>query len=195
MSEPDPADRRNTLPRRLDAAQADARVARMCLEMAPPQPGVAAYHFQQAAEKVLKGLLVLADVDFRKTHDLDALGASVVVAYPALEPLVAPVRAWTGWGVAYQYPDAPNPPEPQPSAEQMTAALAHIARLADALEAHVARLPAQQTATDRPGCAARSTPVGAKRSKRRMVERSKTRHQSLLPFRIRSASPLKSGIA
>ncbi len=134
MSEPDPADLRSSALGWLRVARADIQVARACLDIAPPQPGTAAYHCQQAAEKLLKGFLVLAGIDFRKTHDLDELGASVLAAFPALAPLVTPVRAWTNWGVDYRYPDAPDPP-PEPSDQELTAALAHLPRLADALEA------------------------------------------------------------
>jgi HEPN domain-containing protein len=132
--EPDPADRRNSVLGWVRVARADIRVTRAGLELAPPQPGVAAYHCQQATEKVLKGFLVLAGVDFSKTHDLDGLGASVVAAYPALDPLVAPVRGWTNWGIVYRYPDMAQPP-PEPSGAELFGALEQIGRLADALEA------------------------------------------------------------
>jgi hypothetical protein len=42
----------------------------------PPLLDVAAFHCQQAAEKLLKGFLVHASVDFGKMHDLEKLGQS-----------------------------------------------------------------------------------------------------------------------
>jgi HEPN domain-containing protein len=45
----------------------------MCLNMVPPSIGIAAYHRQQSAEKLIKGMLVAAGVHFPKTHDLRAL--------------------------------------------------------------------------------------------------------------------------
>jgi len=134
--EPDPVDRHNSVLGWIKIARSDIQVARACLEMVPSQPGVAAYHCQQAAEKALKGFLVLADVDFGKTHDLDGLGASVVAAYPATEPQVAPLGGLTNWGIVYRYPDMPEPP-PEPSADELSSALEQIERLADALEAEV----------------------------------------------------------
>ena len=57
-------------------AGSDQRAARICLAADPPLPGVAAYHCQQAIEKLLKGFLVRSNTDFGKTHDLDELGQS-----------------------------------------------------------------------------------------------------------------------
>jgi len=89
-------------------------------------------HYQQAAEKLFKGFLVLRGVDFRKTHDLEELGRTVLTAFPDLTPMAVSMCAWTNWGLAYRYRDEPNP-VPEPSAEELDAALALIARLADAL--------------------------------------------------------------
>jgi hypothetical protein len=46
------------------------------LSLNPPALGEAAYHCQQAAEKLVKDLLVAAAVAFRKTHDIDERAAS-----------------------------------------------------------------------------------------------------------------------
>jgi uncharacterized protein len=135
-TEPDPADLRDSALGWLRVARTDIHVARACLEMVPPELGVAAYHCQQATEKVLKGFLVIAGVDFGKTHSLDDLGTEVAMAYPEIEPLVAPVRGLTNWGIVYRYPDTVQPP-PEPSAEELSAALEHITRLADVLEAEI----------------------------------------------------------
>jgi uncharacterized protein len=61
---PDPADLRESVLGWLRIARDGRDVARTCLGMVPPKLGVAAYHCQQAAEKVLKGFLVVASVDF-----------------------------------------------------------------------------------------------------------------------------------
>jgi HEPN domain-containing protein len=47
-----------------------------------PRPGSSAYHLQQAAEKLVKALLVLAGEPFRRTHDLDDLVARLLPVYP-----------------------------------------------------------------------------------------------------------------
>ena len=60
MSGPDEGaietERRREAARWLAVAMEDARVALACLEMARPAFGIAAYHCQQAAEKLVKGL-------------------------------------------------------------------------------------------------------------------------------------------
>jgi len=55
----------------LDIAVEDIEVARASAGLPRPRLGAAAYHLQQACEKILKGLLVLAGQRIRKTHDLD----------------------------------------------------------------------------------------------------------------------------
>lgn len=52
--------------------------------MDPPSLGNAAYHCQQAAEKLMKGLLVASGISFRKVHDLDELASITVPLFPAL---------------------------------------------------------------------------------------------------------------
>jgi HEPN domain-containing protein len=113
-------------------AQEDARMARGLLDLNPPSFGGAAYHCQQAAEKLLKGFLVRDNIDFSRTHDLDRLGHAVAGRFPAVLPLVASMRAWTTWGVAYRYPGEAEP-EPEPSVEELTKALDSISLLAAAL--------------------------------------------------------------
>ena len=113
----------------------DVRIARGCLGLDPPAFGGAAYHCQQAAEKLLKGFLVEAGIDFRRTHDLDALAESVLSRFPAHRQLLTPLGAWTAWGVAYRYPGE-DEPEPEPSVEELRAALDVIAQLDAALRSY-----------------------------------------------------------
>ncbi len=110
----------------------DARMAHGLLHLDPPSLGGAAYHCQQAAEKLLKGFLVRDNIDFRRTHDLDRLGHAVAGRFPAALPLVASMRPWTTWGVAYRYPGEAEP-EPEPSVEELYEALELISSLADVL--------------------------------------------------------------
>jgi HEPN domain-containing protein len=89
---------------------------------------VAAYHCQQAAEKLIKGLLVLAAIPFRKTHDLDELSHLAAPAYPGAEPLLAHLRVRTYWGFAFRYPmpgeqgGGQNPPR----ADEIEETLRHL---------------------------------------------------------------------
>jgi len=134
MNDPDPAELWEEVRGWLRVAQADQRTARLGLTADPPLCGVAAFHCQQAAEKLLKGFLVRGLVDFGKTHDLDRLGRSVLARFPDLVPLVVPLRPWTLWSVAYRYPGEAGA-EPEPSIAELSRALELIARLDAALRA------------------------------------------------------------
>jgi HEPN domain-containing protein len=134
MSDPDPADSWQIVAEWLRIAISDHRAARLCLTDDPPLLEVAAYHCQQAAEKILKGFLVQSNTDFRKTHDLDELGDAVIDQFPDIAALVRPAQRWTSWGVDHRYPGETGP-VPEPSAGELSAALDLIAALADALRA------------------------------------------------------------
>jgi len=54
-------------------AHEDLGAARALLERKDLPPRLACFHAQQAAEKALKALLVVANISFPKTHDLIAL--------------------------------------------------------------------------------------------------------------------------
>jgi len=134
MSVPDPADIWEEVLAWLRVAETDQRVAVVCLAVDPPVLDAAAFHCQQAAEKILKGFLVHASVDFGKTHDLERLGRIVTTHFPVVASLVAAVKDWSSWSIAYRYPDLADP-EPVPAADEMSQALQSVARLAEALRA------------------------------------------------------------
>jgi hypothetical protein len=76
MSGDDPElarDRRLMALRWLAVGREDPRVARLCLDAVEPALSASAYHCQQAAEKLIKGLLVLGSMPFARTHDLRTL--------------------------------------------------------------------------------------------------------------------------
>lgn len=129
MSGPDPCELWQEAIAWLRVAATDQRVAAVCVQAEPPLCGAAAFHCQQAAEKLLKGFLVRGATDFGKTHNLKYLGRIVVELFPSVEPLVTPMLDWTHWGVAYRYPDDPGP-EPEPSVDELRSALNLIERLA-----------------------------------------------------------------
>jgi len=95
---------------------------------AAPRLGAAAYHLQQAAEKLVKALLVLAGEPFRRTHDLDDLVTQLAPRYPAWRDTLDSFRSMTPWGIAFRYPGLEDEPEPRPSREE-------IERTADRLAA------------------------------------------------------------
>jgi hypothetical protein len=75
----------------------------------------------------MKGLLVLANVPFPRTHDLRTIGRSVILQYPNWSELFSATFAWTVWGYAYRYP-GPEDYE-QPSSEELLQALAKFDQL------------------------------------------------------------------
>jgi HEPN domain-containing protein len=103
-----------------------------CLPADPPLCDAAAYHCQQAAEKLLKGFLVRAGAHVRKTYDLHAPAGLVRPHFPALDDLLTPLQDWTTWSIAYRYPGEDGP-EPEPSVEDLNRALDVIGRLETAL--------------------------------------------------------------
>jgi HEPN domain-containing protein len=114
-------------------AEEDIRIAPGCMALADPSFSGAAYHCQQAAEKLMKGFLVAAGTPFGKTHDLGELADLSSVAHPDRRALFDKTRRLTVWGVAYRYPSLEDVEEPLPERQDLEAAFATIGRLADAL--------------------------------------------------------------
>ena len=94
----------------LDKAGADLRAARTLQEVADLPRELAAFHFQQAAEKALKGLLVLAGVVPPRTHDLRLLLETVPDRPQGLTPEAA--DAARPYAVLARYPGLDAQPEP-----------------------------------------------------------------------------------
>jgi HEPN domain-containing protein len=122
------AGRREEAARWFSIATDDGEVVRLCLDAYEPKLAAGAYHCQQAIEKLMKGLLVLANVPFSKTHDLRTIGGSVVLNYPDWADLVSATFAWTVWGYAYRYPGPEDHGLPSP--EELRRALATFDELA-----------------------------------------------------------------
>lgn len=116
-------------------ASEDLRVARASLGLEEPALGAAAYHSQQAAEKLIKGLLVAGARPFRKTHDLDELAEAATALYPALRPHLDACRPFTRWGLALRYPAIDDEMLVGPTAEEIALALGKVEALAAAVEA------------------------------------------------------------
>lgn len=73
-------------------ANTDRLIAEHCLTAQPPLWEGAAYHCQQAAEKLLKAFLVRGYSDFGKTHDLQHLGNRVAELFPKCDRSLLPSR-------------------------------------------------------------------------------------------------------
>ena len=70
-----------------------------------PMPSLsgAAYHCQQAAEKLVKAVLVEANIAFPKTHDIAAL-VGLLPSGHRLKDRQKSFEKLTPYGVAYRYP-------------------------------------------------------------------------------------------
>ena len=87
----------------------DRRTAELALTPDPPLTDTAAYHVQQAAEKVLEAYLAWRRHEFEKTRDLRALielcaeyDAAFLDHRDAIEPL-------TAYAVRFRYPGPADP--------------------------------------------------------------------------------------
>src|SRR5437870_12624206 len=80
----DPRGRWAEVERWLTVAEDDRMAVNACMMAAAPLRTIAAFHCQQAIEKLLKGFLVLATTRFRKTHSLAQLGAAPRRSLPRL---------------------------------------------------------------------------------------------------------------
>jgi hypothetical protein len=87
--------RREVVERWLAVAEIDRQTVAACRAADPPLRASAAFHCQQAVEKLLKGFLVLAAKRFRKTHSLAQLGAAAQASFPNIAELVASAEDWT----------------------------------------------------------------------------------------------------
>lgn len=109
----------------LTRADHDRRMAAFALTSTDPMPGMAAFHVQQAAEKLVKALSILADKEAPKMHSLadllprlgpsDAIDLETAAALPALST----------WAFIGRYPDVADDPD----AESVAAALPAVDRL------------------------------------------------------------------
>ncbi len=99
----------------------DIDMARAAMHLSPPRPGPAAFHLQQAAEKLVKSLLVLVGERVPKTHDLGALVERAIPYVPDLANALNPLRPLSVWGVAYRYPTVEEEPEPSVDTLETTA--------------------------------------------------------------------------
>jgi len=93
----------------MNKASHDASVAAHIVASDGPELDVAAFHCQQAIEKMLKAFLVHHRVEFEKIHDLRRLldlCAGVDATFDELRDSVEPL---TVYAVAYRYPGPADP--------------------------------------------------------------------------------------
>jgi HEPN domain-containing protein len=121
-------------------AEQDLRVVRLCLQARPPASAAAAYHCQQSAEKLIKGLLVAAAVPFRKVHDLDELADQAVRYYPNLLQYMDFCRPLSRWGSVFRYPTLGDVAEIGPSVEEIGGAAGQLEEFRRAIHVHESAL-------------------------------------------------------
>lgn len=122
-SSPDKAAQWKEARRWFAIASEDLRVARLYMDADPPSRDAAAYHCQQAAEKLIKGLLVGVAAPFRKIHDLDELASQAVGSYPSLAADLNFCRPLTRWGTLFRYPAVDDEAELRPSGAEISEAV------------------------------------------------------------------------
>ena len=92
------------------------------------------FHAQQAAEKAMKGFLAWHDRPFRKTHNLEEIGAACAEIDPSLRGLSERAVPLSEYAWRFRYPGEPE----EPSREEAEEALATAREVYEAL---LARLP------------------------------------------------------
>lgn len=85
----------------LKKAQRDLTAAQ---KLAPELPDIAIYHCQQAAEKALKGFLVLHDQDSGDTHNINTLVKLASAFKPELATVLKEAGYLSQYNQTYRYP-------------------------------------------------------------------------------------------
>jgi len=115
-------------------AESDFKTAGHLLQGGPDFNDGTAFHSQQAAEKYLKAFLVWHQIEFHKTHDIEALLRLAEKVNDKLPEILREAVILTPYGVDYRYPGE----YPEVTIADAKRAL----RLADCVRAEVrSRLP------------------------------------------------------
>ena len=97
----------------LRVAARDLRLAELALQDTPPLTGEGLYHAQQAAEKALKGFLVLHGIEYPLTHDVRRLLKACTEPDASLPAALSAAVGLTQFAIRFRYPG-----EEQPSREE-----------------------------------------------------------------------------
>lgn len=82
------------------------RVAFLALRNAPEvDPAVACFHAQQSAEKVLKAIMCVQQLEYRRTHDLEELASQLADAGNSPPVSELDLRRLTPYAVEFRYDD------------------------------------------------------------------------------------------
>jgi HEPN domain-containing protein len=78
------------------------------LSIAAVSDSIAAFHAQQAMEKLLKALLAELGIDYPKTHDLNRLRAQLEAAGEEFPSLALDLAEFTPFATVWRYDDPPE---------------------------------------------------------------------------------------
>jgi len=119
----------------LRRVERDVRTARLCCEVDDPMPDQAAYHVQQAAEKLTKAALVAHEIRPRKGHAIGEFAKRLPRRFPDRDRFLA-LERFTKFVWVHRYPgEAGASPEPMPAVEDVKSWIAEV----DALKADFER--------------------------------------------------------
>jgi len=93
----------------LEKADHDRLNVELLLGQDQPMTDVAAFHCQQAVEKLLKAYLTFREHEFEKTHDLRALTNLCARYDPSFTGLLDQVEPLTAFAVRFRYPGPSDP--------------------------------------------------------------------------------------
>jgi HEPN domain-containing protein len=85
-------------------AESDFKTAGYLCQSGPDFVGGAAFHSQQSAEKYLKAFLVWHQIEFPKTHDIEALLKLAGRTDDKIPEILREAAMLTPYGVDYRYP-------------------------------------------------------------------------------------------
>lgn len=108
-------------------ADEDIAAVELCLRAANPLINIAAFHTQQAAEKLLKAAIAAAGIEPPRVHDLAELADLAANAEPAVRAQAEQVETITSWAVLTRYPSHGD--TPPPTSEEIAAALQLVREL------------------------------------------------------------------
>ncbi|HEY9171212.1 MAG TPA: HEPN domain-containing protein [Verrucomicrobiae bacterium] len=113
----------------LTEAHSDLRSARALAALAEPATDTAVYHYQQTAEKALKGYLAFRGRPLERTHDLERLLELAIALEPSFAPLDAQADVLNPCATAFRYPDMLD--VQFPSVAEVSSAIEHAQAVYD----------------------------------------------------------------
>ena len=88
----------------VNKAEGDCKVTTALWQTEEPVYDAICFHAQQGVEKYFKAWLIEQNVDFPRTHDLEALAKLCLPSLAALAPLMDGLRFLTSFAVEVRYP-------------------------------------------------------------------------------------------